>query len=80
MAEAGDTNPAPLELTPTRGEEQADQELVMFLEPDQLDVRTSVPVPRALLGRRAKAGLWALRAFVSLVSVMVVYTFASQLK
>ena len=52
----------------------------MFLEPDQLDLHTSVPVPRALLSKRARAGLWALRVFVILVSIMVIYTFASQLK
>ena len=43
-------------------------------------VRTSVPVPRATLSKHARAGLWALRVFVILVSVMVIYTFASQLK
>jgi hypothetical protein len=58
---------------------RADQELVMYLERDQLDADTSVPVPRARLSRRAKAGLWTLRVFVILVSIMVIYTFASKL-
>jgi len=52
----------------------------MFLEPDQLVADTSVPVPRASLGRRANAGLWALRVFIILISIMVIYTFASKLK
>jgi hypothetical protein len=59
--------------------QRADQELVMFLERDQLDAGTSVPVPRARLSRRVKVGLWVLRVFVILVSIMVIYTFASKL-
>jgi hypothetical protein len=54
-------------------------ELIMDLERDQLVVETSRPVPRALLSQRAKAGLWALRVFVVLVSLMVIYTFIDQL-
>jgi len=60
--------------------ERAEQELVMFLERDQLDADTSVPVPQAQLSRRANAALWALRVFVILVSIMVIYTFAAKLK
>ena len=52
----------------------------MFLERDQLDADTSMPVPRALLSRHANAGLWALRVFVILVGIMVIYTFAANLK
>jgi hypothetical protein len=78
MAETDDTNPATAEFK--RRNERTDDELVMFLEPDQLDVHTSVPVPRALLNKRTRAALWALRVFVILVSTMVIYTFASQLK
>jgi hypothetical protein len=51
----------------------------MFLEPDQLVVDKSRPVPRAQLSERANAGLWALRVFVLVVSAMVIYTFVSQL-
>ena len=79
MAETHDANPASTELK-LLPKERTEEELVMFLEPDQLDVRTSVPVPRALLSKHARAGLWALRVFVILVSIMVIYTFASQLK
>lgn len=52
----------------------------MHLEPDQLVAETSKPLPRAHLGAAATAGLWALRVFVILVSVMVIYTFIDQLQ
>jgi cytochrome c-type biogenesis protein CcmH/NrfF len=51
----------------------------MHLERDQLVAATAEPVPRAPLSRRAKVVLWALRVFVVLVSVMVVYTFVDRL-
>jgi hypothetical protein len=54
-------------------------ELIMYLEPDQFVAETSRPVPRARLSPRAIAGLWALRVFVVLVSLMVIYTFIEQL-
>ncbi|MBV9817699.1 MAG: hypothetical protein JOZ07_05045 [Solirubrobacterales bacterium] len=56
-----------------------DEQLIMFLEPDQLVIDKSRPVPRAQLSRRASAGLWALRAFVLVVTAMVLYTFFAQL-
>ena len=56
-----------------------DQELVMFLERDQLVTDTSRPVPRAALSRRAISALWVLRVFVIVVSAMVIYTFIEQL-
>jgi hypothetical protein len=49
------------------------------LEADQLAAETSRPVPRARLSGRARAGLWALRVFVTSLGAMVVYTFVSQL-
>jgi hypothetical protein len=52
---------------------------VTFLELGQLVAETSRPVPRAALSTRAAAGLWALRIFVVLVSLMVIYTFVVQL-
>jgi hypothetical protein len=55
------------------------QELVMFLERDQLVVDTSQPVERLTLSPRMSAALWALRVFVLVVSAMVIYTFVSQL-
>ncbi|HEY6399264.1 MAG TPA: hypothetical protein VIX82_17610 [Solirubrobacteraceae bacterium] len=56
-----------------------DDEIVMFLERDQLVSDKALPVPRAHLSARARAALWALRAFVLIVSAMVIYTFFSQL-
>jgi len=56
-----------------------DDELIAYLEPDQLVLDKSRPVPRAQLSRRATAALWALRVFVLLLSAMVIYAFASQL-
>jgi hypothetical protein len=48
-------------------------------ERDQFVAETSRPVPPAALGMRVKAGLWALRVFVVIVSAMVIYTFVDQL-
>jgi len=56
-----------------------DEVLPNYLEADQLAAETSRPVPRAVLSRRATAGLWALRVFVVAMSAMVVYVFVSQL-
>jgi len=60
-------------------QERFEDELIMDLERDQFVAETSRPVPRATLGARATAGLWALRAFAILVSLMVIYTFVHQL-
>ena len=51
----------------------------MFLEPDQLVIDKSRPVPCAPLSPKADAALWALRVFVLVVSAMVIYTFFTQL-
>jgi hypothetical protein len=59
--------------------ERAEDEVIMHLERDQFVEETSRPVPRAALSSRASAALWALRVFVVLVSLMVVYTFIDQL-
>jgi hypothetical protein len=58
---------------------EPDEQLIAYLEPDQLVVDTSRPVGRAPLSRQARAALWALRVFVVVISAMVVYTFISQL-
>jgi hypothetical protein len=55
------------------------EELVMYLERDQLVSDKSRPVPPARLSRRVKVGMWALRVFALVVSAMVVYTFIAQL-
>jgi hypothetical protein len=56
-----------------------DELLPNYLEADQLAAETSRPVPRAVLSRRATVALWALRVFVVVMSVMVIYVFAVQL-
>jgi hypothetical protein len=58
---------------------QPDDILPNHLEADQLAAETSRPVPRARLSPRAVAALWALRVFVILGSLMVIYVFISQL-
>jgi hypothetical protein len=60
-------------------QERLEDELIMHLERDQFVAETSRPVPRAPLSARARTGLWALRVFVVIVSLMVIYTFAEQL-
>lgn len=55
------------------------EELVMYLERDQLTSDTGRPVAPALLSSRVRIGLWALRVFALVVSAMVVYTFIAQL-
>jgi len=61
-------------------QERYEDELIMHLERDQFVAETSRPVPRAELSARAVAGLWALRIFVVLVSLMVIYAFIDQLR
>lgn len=55
-----------------------EQELVEFLERDQLVMDTSRPVSRRVLSRRMRIGLWALRVFIAVITAMVIYTFISQ--
>jgi hypothetical protein len=54
-------------------------DLIMHLERDQLVAETFRPVPRAALSRRTRIALWALRVFVVVVGLMVIYTFVAQL-
>ena len=60
-------------------QERFEDELIMNLERDQFVAETSRPVPRAALSAHATVGLWMLRVFVVLVSLMVIYTFIDQL-
>jgi len=55
------------------------EELIAYLERDQLVADTSRPVTPADLSPRIRVALWALRVFVVIVSCMVVYTFFHQL-
>jgi hypothetical protein len=75
-----DAHPSsPIHEQDVQARERLQDELIMDLERDQFVAETSRPVPRALLSPRAKAGLWGLRVFVVLVSLMVIYTFIDQL-
>jgi hypothetical protein len=78
-AAAAQPNPLPVEADPSRVEAAREDELIMHLERDQFVAETSRPVARATLGRHSIAALWALRVFAIAVSLMVVYTFVSQL-
>lgn len=60
-------------------DQYGEEELVAFLERDQLVADTSIPVPRAHLSARAQRWMWALRIFTLSLSGMVVYTFSQQL-
>jgi hypothetical protein len=60
-------------------QERFEDELIMDLERDQFVAETSRPVPRAVLSARVTVGLWVLRVFVVIVSLMVIYTFIDQL-
>jgi hypothetical protein len=55
------------------------EELIAYLEADQLSSDRGRPLPRAELGRGAVLALWALRVFVTVVGAMVIYTFIAQL-
>lgn len=55
------------------------EELIIFLEPDQLVSDRSTALPPARLSGRAKTGLWLLRIFATIVTLMVICTFISQL-
>jgi hypothetical protein len=72
------SSPTPIEAI-VRHAPHPEQELIMHLEPDQLVTETFRPVPRAVLGQAALTGLWALRVFCVLVSLMVIYTFFDRL-
>jgi hypothetical protein len=65
--------------TGERVEEEQQQQLVAYLEVDQLSVDRARPLPPATLGRAARIALWALRVFVTIVGAMVIYTFIAQL-
>jgi hypothetical protein len=73
-------HPPAIEERDLQPQERLEDELIMHLERDQFVAETSRPVPRAVLTARATAGLWALRVFVILVSLMVIYTFVDQLR
>ncbi len=55
------------------------EQLIFYLERDQLVADKSRPVPRARLSSRQRLALWTLRVFAVIVSLMVIYTFISLL-
>jgi hypothetical protein len=77
MRETVSSESAPAPTLPER--QHADEDVVMFLEPDQLVLDKLRPVRRARLSPRQTAALWALRTLVVVLGAMVIYTFFSQL-
>ena len=56
-----------------------EDEIVMFLERDQLVSGRQRPLPSATLGPGSHVALWILRVFVLIVGAMVIYTFFAKL-
>lgn len=82
----GHPHPRPGPAAPRRGHQtgghQADRSehhRGSFLESAQLVAHRSQPLPRAVLGPRARAWLGALRVVVLVLTAMVIYTFIAQL-
>jgi hypothetical protein len=73
-------HPPPVRTRDVQPQERYEDELIMNLERDQFVAETSRPMARAMLGKGTVAALWALRVFVVLVSLMVIYTFVAQLR
>jgi hypothetical protein len=71
---------APAPEADLQAQERYEDELIMNLERDQFVAATSQPVAQAALSARTTTALWALRVFVVLVSLMVIYTFIHQLQ
>jgi len=62
-----------------RPEGHHESQLIESLEPDQLVAAVAKPLPRLRLSRPVRIALWAIRIFVVIISVLVVYTFIVQL-
>ena len=60
-------------------DDDPDEEMVMFLERDQLVADRQRPLPTARMSPRSHVALWTLRIFVLIVGAMVIYTFCAQL-
>ena len=56
-----------------------ESQLIDSLEPDQLVAAVAEPLPRLRLSRPISFTLWAVRLFVLLITLLVVYTFVVQL-
>ena len=55
------------------------EQLVNYLEADQLVIDRAIPLPPARLSRRATIALWILRVVVVVLGAMVIYTFVATL-
>lgn len=62
-----------------RPQPHPEAELIDGLEPDQLVASAAQKLPLMVIGRAGRIGLWVLRVFVLLISVLVVYTFVVSL-
>ena len=69
----------PVAARDVQPQERYEDELIMHLERDQFVAETSRPLPPAALTPRIVAALWALRVFVTVVGLMVIYRFVDQL-
>jgi len=58
---------------------EPDEDLIDDLEPDQLVSATEVAVARRRFGPGGRTGLWALRSFVLLMTLLMVYAFIAQI-
>jgi len=56
-----------------------ESELIDSLEPDQLVAAVAKPLPRLRLSRSVRTALWAVRIFVLIITVLVIYTFVVKL-
>ena len=63
----------------TQRPDGASEELIEYLESDQLVLERSRPLGRRPLDRRVALALWTLRVFVIVVGAMVIYTFFARL-
>jgi hypothetical protein len=78
------SNPPEKVMTMTREikyqtEGHHESELIESLEPDQLVMAVAKPLPRLRLSRPASIALWAVRIFVLIITVLVIYTFVVKL-
>jgi hypothetical protein len=69
----------PVAARDVQPQERYEDELIMHLERDQFVAETSRPLPAAALTPRVVVALWGLRIFVTVVGLMVIYTFVDQL-
>ena len=56
-----------------------EDELIGALEPDQIVLAASQPLPRYVVSPGVNLALWGLRIFVLIITVLVVYTFVVSL-